>query len=113
MVCLFRQLCRVKVAFALLYLHMDVAFLGALAADSARRAQLLPGGTGYLTDLGMTGPAHSILGVKPAQSIAKFRGDLAGRYEPAPGPCKLEGAIFTFDADAGKCRGVEQVALYD
>ena len=76
-------------------------------------AQLLPGGTGYLTDLGMTGPAHSILGVKPAQSIAKFRGDLAGRYEPAPGPCKLEGAIFTFDADAGKCRGVEQVALYD
>lgn len=61
----------------------------------------------------MTGPAHSILGVKPAQSIAKFRGDLAGRYEPAPGPCKLEGAIFTFDADAGKCRGVEQVALYD
>ena len=40
-------------------------------------AQLLPGGTGYLTDLGMTLPAHSILGVKPAQSIAKFRGDLA------------------------------------
>ena len=46
-------------------------------------------------------------------SIAKFRGDLAGRYEPAPGPCKLEGAIFTFDADAGTCRSVEQVALYD
>ena len=43
----------------------------------------------------------------------RFRGDLAGRYEPAPGPCKLEGAIFTFDADAGKCRSVEQVALYD
>ena len=46
MVCLLRQLCRVEVAFALLYLHMDVALLGALAADSAHRAQLLPGGYG-------------------------------------------------------------------
>ena len=46
MVCLFRQLCRVEVAFALLYLHMDVALLGALAADRAHRAQLLPGGYG-------------------------------------------------------------------
>ena len=46
MVCLLRQLCRIEVAFALLYLHMDVAFLGALAADSAHRAQLLPGGYG-------------------------------------------------------------------
>ena len=46
MVCLLRQLCRVEVAFALLYLHMDVAFFGALAADSAHRAKLLPGGHG-------------------------------------------------------------------
>ena len=46
MVCLLRQLCRVEIAFALLYLHMDVALLGALAADSAHRAQLLPGGHG-------------------------------------------------------------------
>ena len=45
-VCLFRQLCRVEIAFALLYLHMDVALLGALAADSAHRAKLLPGGHG-------------------------------------------------------------------
>ena len=43
MVCLLRQLCRIEVAFALLYLHMDVALLGALAADSAHRAKLLPG----------------------------------------------------------------------
>ena len=46
MVCVLRQLCRVEVAFALLYLHMDVALLGALAADSAHRAKLLPGGHG-------------------------------------------------------------------
>ena len=46
MVCLLRQLCRVEVSFALLYLHMDVALLGALAADRAHRTNLLPGGHG-------------------------------------------------------------------
>lgn len=75
--------------------------------------QILPGGTGYITDLGMTGPANSILGIKPELSIAKFRGDLTGRYEPATGPCKLEGAIFTFDLTTGKCCDVESVRLYD
>ncbi|MDY5972770.1 MAG: TIGR00282 family metallophosphoesterase, partial [Butyricicoccus sp.] len=45
--------------------------------------QVLPNGTGYQTDLGMTGPAISVLGVKPEQSIALFRGELKSRYEPA------------------------------
>ena len=75
--------------------------------------QILPQGTGYVTDLGMTGPAHSILGIKPQLSIAKFRGDLTGRYEPAPGPCKLEGAVFTIDSDSGRCTAVERVDCYD
>ena len=43
-------------------------------------AAILPNGTGYVTDLGMTGPKNSILGVKPQQSTAKFRGDLTSRY---------------------------------
>lgn len=74
---------------------------------------ILPGGTGYLTDLGMTGPAVSVLGVKPELSIRKFRGDVTGRYEPAPGKCKLEGCIFTVDADTGRCIGTERVRLHD
>lgn len=75
--------------------------------------QILPRGTGYLTDLGMTGPRDSILGIRPDLSISKFRGELTGRYEPAPGPCKLEGCIFTIDADTGRCRSVERVMLHD
>ena len=75
--------------------------------------QLLPGGTGYVTDLGMTGPRHSILGVKPEISIARFRGELTGRYEPAPGPCKLEGAVFTVDSGTGRCIAAERVFLHD
>lgn len=48
--------------------------------------QILPNGLGYQTDLGMTGPAQSVIGIRPAQSIAKFRGELTSRYEPADGP---------------------------
>ena len=59
--------------------------------------QILPNSTGFVTDLGMTGPKHSILGIRPDLSVARFRGDLAGRYQPAPGPGKLEGVVFTLD----------------
>ena len=75
--------------------------------------QILPKGSGYVTDLGMTGPRDSVLGVNPAQSIATFRGDLGSRYEQAPGPCKLEGAIFTLDAASGRTVAAERVFLYD
>ncbi len=75
--------------------------------------RILPRGTGYLTDLGMTGPRDSVLGIKPELSIQKFRGDLTRRYEPAPGACKLEGCIFTIDATSGRCTAAERVMLHD
>lgn len=75
--------------------------------------EILPNGTGRITDLGMTGPFRSILGVKPELSIKKLRGDLTGRYEPADGPCRLEGCIFTVDDRSGRCVGVERVKEHD
>jgi metallophosphoesterase (TIGR00282 family) len=75
--------------------------------------QILPGGTGYVTDLGMTGPKDSILGIRPEQSIAKFRGDLTSRYESAPGPNKLEGVVFTLDSATGLCTATERVMIHD
>lgn len=76
-------------------------------------AQILPLGTGYVTDVGMTGPKNGILGVQAKQSIAKFRGDLIGRYHWADGPTKLEAVLFTIDAQTGLCKGVERADLYD
>lgn len=75
--------------------------------------RILPKGTGYLTDLGMTGPRDSVLGIKPEISIQKFRGDLTRRYEPAGGSCKLEGCIFTIHAETGRCIAIERVSLHD
>ena len=76
-------------------------------------AQVLPKGTGYVTDLGMTGPSHSVLGIRPELSIAKFRGDLTGRYQWANGPTKMEAVLFTIDTATGLCRRAERVDLND
>ena len=86
-----------------------------LPSDPAELAEIgvevLPEGTGYLTDLGMTGPANAVLGIAPEQSIGKFLGDPPRRYEAAMGAAKLEGAIFEVDSDTGRCRDVRLVRL--
>ena len=75
--------------------------------------QVLPKGTGYVTDLGMTGPKHSVLGIRPDLSIAKFKGDLPERYRWADGPTKMEAVLFTVDSQTGLCKKVERVDCYE
>ena len=75
--------------------------------------RVLPKGTGYVTDLGMTGPRESVLGIRPDLSIAKFRGDLTERYRWADGPTKLEAVLFTIDTETGCCRKAERVDIWD
>ncbi len=67
-----------------------------------------PKGTGYITDLGMTGPYWSVLGVEIQQSIAMFRGDLTEYFRPAAGETVLCGAVFTIDPSSGKCTDVQR-----
>ena len=73
--------------------------------------QILPGGTGFVTDLGMTGPVRSVLGIRPDQSINIFRGGLPQPYKVAEGPYKLNAVLFTIDTDTGKCTAVERVDI--
>ena len=76
-------------------------------------AQVLPKGTGYVTDLGMTGPKHSVLGIRPDLSVSKFRGDLYQPYRYAEGPTKLEAVLFTIDTATGLCKAAERVDIYE
>ena len=73
--------------------------------------QILPNGTGYVTDLGMTGPKHSVLGIRPDLSINRFRGDLPERYRWAEGETKMEAVLFTIDSQSGRCTAAERVSL--
>lgn len=73
--------------------------------------EVLPKGTGYLSDAGMTGPAISALGVKAEIVIEKLRGKLPVRFENAGGPCKMDGVLFCVSEETGLCTGVEQLTL--
>ena len=74
-------------------------------------ACVLPKGTGYISDLGMTGAIHSVLGIDIEQSIGKFLGDPPRRYESGKGQSKLEGCIFEIDTDSGKCLSAEGIRI--
>ena len=68
-----------------------------------------PKGTGYITDIGMTGPIWSVLGVKPEQSIAMFRGDLTEYFQTAEGECAIGAALFEIESSTGKCLHITRI----
>ena len=75
-------------------------------------AQVLPAGTGFITDVGMTGPFVSVLGVKPEQSIARMKDKVPVRFQNADGKCILGGALFDIDEKSGLCRSAEPVRVF-
>lgn len=70
--------------------------------------QILPCGTGYITDLGMTGPYYSVLGVSPAAAIKKLKTNLPVRFTNEDGPCTIEGCLFEIDNKTGKTIDIER-----
>ena len=74
-------------------------------------AMLLPKGTAYVTDLGMTGPYVSSIGRDLKPVTRKFVTGMPARFEVAAGPCVLEGALFTFDPATKRASAVETVRV--
>jgi hypothetical protein len=70
-------------------------------------ARLLPNGTAYITDLGMTGPYISSIGRDLKPVTKKFITGIPSRFEVAEGPCVLEGAIIDFDPATKKAASIE------
>lgn len=64
--------------------------------------QILPNGTGYITDLGMTGAANSVLGIEPELAIKKMQTMLPVRFKNPEGKCVCEGCFFEIDDTTGK-----------
>lgn len=71
--------------------------------------KILPKGTGYITDLGMTGPVHSILGLENATIINRFLSGLPQKFLVANGRGQFSGAIFDIDEESGKTVGCELI----
>lgn len=73
--------------------------------------RILPKGTGYITDVGMTGPYESVLGVKPELAIKKFKEKLPVRFELADGKCRMDCILFTIDNKTGKTTQLKRLEI--
>jgi 2',3'-cyclic-nucleotide 2'-phosphodiesterase len=73
--------------------------------------RILPKGTAFITDLGMTGPVDSVIGVDPELAIGRFLSQMPNRFEPAKGPAALQGAVIRIDPDTGKALGIERLRV--
>ncbi len=73
-------------------------------------AQILPNGTGYITDLGFTGVENSVLGVKSSIIINRLKSGGCEKFEAAEGKCVLNGCIFDINAN-GLCDSVKQIII--
>lgn len=71
--------------------------------------RILPHGTGFITDLGMTGPRDSVIGVKTELVIRKLRTQMPVRFETAGGPGQFGGIIVDIDEITGLCRGLSRI----
>jgi len=75
--------------------------------------RVLPKGTGFVSDLGMTGPLNSVLGMRVDQGINRFLGGLPQRFEAADGPCTMGAVLFTIDTKTRRCLKAERVDLFE
>ena len=72
-------------------------------------ARILPGGTAYVSDLGMTGPLDSVIGTERAPGLERFRTGLPQRFEPADGPCILNSVLIEIDDESGRATDIVRI----
>ena len=71
--------------------------------------RILPKGTGYITDIGMTGPINSVIGMNILASIKRFETTLPERYKIADGDCMLNGVLFDIDDKNNKVKKIKRI----
>jgi 2',3'-cyclic-nucleotide 2'-phosphodiesterase len=72
--------------------------------------RILPNGTAYLTDAGMTGPHDSIIGMEREPALSRFLTGLPSKFEPATGNPRLNGIIVDADEGTGKATAVTRIS---
>jgi len=73
--------------------------------------RVLPGGTAYITDVGMTGPYDGVIGVKKELVVARFLNNMPVRFEPASGDPRLCAVVVEGDDATGKAVSIQRIML--
>ncbi len=96
--------------------HLDgqaSAVVGSHSHVQTGDERILPEGTGYLTDAGMTGPRDGIIGMKRELVLSRFLTNMPRRFAVASGPVLFCGAMVDIDAKSGKCTHIERIRCGD
>ena len=91
--------------------HLDgkvAAIVGTHTHVQTADERVLPGGTAYISDLGMTGPYDSVLGREKVPVLKKFRTSMPARFEVAEGDVRACGVVVKIDTDTGKALSIER-----
>jgi metallophosphoesterase (TIGR00282 family) len=94
--------------------HLDgrvTAVVGTHTHVQTSDERVLPGGTAYITDVGMTGPHDSVIGVDRHNALSRFVTGMPARLEPASDNPRFQAVVITADEDTGLARGIERLNL--
>lgn len=94
--------------------HLDgevTAVVGTHTHVQTADERILPGGTAYLTDVGMTGPHDGVIGMERVGAIARFTSALPSRFDAATGDPRLHGVIVTADPASGRATAIERLIV--
>jgi 2',3'-cyclic-nucleotide 2'-phosphodiesterase len=87
------------------------AVLGTHTHIPTADTRVLPNGTAYQTDIGMSGPYDSVIGVEKEQVLARFLTSMPNRFDAARGDVRLNGVLIECDATTGKSTSIQRIAL--
>lgn len=73
--------------------------------------RVLSDGTAYITDVGMTGPHDSVIGVEKQAALSRFLNGMPARFETATGDPRLNGVVITADSTTGLATDIERISL--
>ena len=87
------------------------AVLGTHTHVQTADERVLPGGTAFMSDVGMTGPTDSVIGVRKEEAINRFLYQRPHKFEIPKGPVHLDAAAIDIDAKTGKAKGIERIKI--
>ena len=87
------------------------AVLGTHTHVQTADEQILENGTAFISDIGMTGPIRSVLGIRPELAISKIRDKLPVRFAVAEGECAMNAVLLSVDTKTGKTTQITRLDI--
>jgi 2',3'-cyclic-nucleotide 2'-phosphodiesterase len=100
-----------KVAFGYFVDGKSSAVIGTHTHIQTADEKILPNGTAFITDVGMTGPSTSVIGIHVEQIIQRFLTSMPSKFETAQGEGILSAVVVEINSDTGKATGIHRIQI--